>query len=207
MKASPAGAAISYTKSDLDDIGKVRAITPTVHDIAAACGATVRTEVNQFGREEVVANVPAAVAFEAMRPSWRADTHRLGGMEGRRSKTTLRGKNGQEKRVDSFAAEQIAKANGMHEKWRGGGVSLVSGPEEMFWYRGCNGWEPTGKYQAGFNGQPVPLKGVQHDPDGKPWIVRVGRWVPATDKQARIAGPAPKRIFDARYFGANVVVH
>jgi hypothetical protein len=123
MKASPAGAAISYTKSDLDDIGKVRAITPTVHDIAAACGATVRTEVNQFGREEVVANVPAAVAFEAMRPSWRADTHRLGGMEGRRSKTTLRGKNGQEKRVDSFAAESVAKSIGGYEPWAYGAAT------------------------------------------------------------------------------------
>jgi hypothetical protein len=158
MKPGPAGAAITYTKSDLDDIGKVRAITPTVHDIAAACGATVREEVNQFGRKEVVANVPAAVAFEAMRPSWRADTHRLGGMEGRRSKTTLRDKHGHEKRVDSFAAEQIAKANGMHEKWSGKAAARAAPGGRL---RYADGTEPPSRMAEILKSRQAP-RGVVH---------------------------------------------
>jgi len=119
VKPRPEDAVISYNKSDLDDIGSVRKATPTVQDIAASCGATVREEINRFGRREVVAEVPARAAFEAMRPAWRKDTDRLGEREAKRLKTVLRDKNGHERKVDSFAAESVAKANGLYEKWSG----------------------------------------------------------------------------------------
>jgi hypothetical protein len=115
VKPRPEDAAITYNKADLDDIGAVRKATPTVQDIAASCGAEVREEVNQFGRREVVASVPAAAAFEAMRPSWRKDTERVGNREAKVARATLVDRDGRKKVVPAYAAEGIARNGKLHE--------------------------------------------------------------------------------------------
>ena len=62
-------------KDDLDAIGKARAVTPTVHELAAACGTKVREEINPHtGRKELVATGPIQMVAEAMAPSWRIES-------------------------------------------------------------------------------------------------------------------------------------
>jgi predicted NAD-dependent protein-ADP-ribosyltransferase YbiA (DUF1768 family) len=102
---------------DLHEIDRIRRATPTVDRIAEECGATVRSEVNAFGREVPVATVPAALAFEAMRDAHRLDTVRQSQLEAKRPKETLRDSHGHTRKVWNIHAEQVAKERGLKPVW------------------------------------------------------------------------------------------
>ena len=140
------GAAVVLRNEDVAEIGKIREATPTVDRIAEDCGATVRTEVNQFGREEKVATVPFRAAFEAMRKPWEMDTERQSQLAAKRPMETLRDANGAEQKVWNIHAEEVARVKGMKPAWRAGGARLRTGPNGNLWREeGHDNWVDTGK--------------------------------------------------------------
>lgn len=105
--------AVVLGNDDVANAGKVRDLTPTVDRLAEECGATVRTETNEFGREEKVATVPFALAVEAMKPAWQRDTAHQMDSQSRRPTEELRDAHGGRRKVWSIHAEQVAKELGL----------------------------------------------------------------------------------------------
>jgi hypothetical protein len=201
------GAGVVMTEADVAEVGHIRAATPTVDRIAEECGATVRVEKNKFGHDEKVATVPLRVAFEAMRKPWQMDTERQNQLQAKRPLEELRDAGGKTQKVWNIHAEQVAKTKGLKPVWRVGGTPLELGPEGMLWRRWRKSWEPTGRYQVGVLGELVPCIGVQHDPDGQPWVAPNGEWRRATDDETVMYGPAPIRQYNRELVGATIIIH
>ena len=131
---------------DVESVQKVRDLTPTVDRLAEECGASVRTEVNVFGREEKVATVPFKTVLEAMKPAWRKDTEHQSEVQAGRPMETLRGPNGEQQKVWSIHAPQVAEVKGLKPAWRARGVRIMRGSNGNLWREdGHGGWEDTGK--------------------------------------------------------------
>ena len=116
----PADCAIVMGEADLHEIGRIREATPSVTELAKACGVPVREEKTAFGNTEVVADIPLRVAMEAMKPAQRLDTQRQLNMDGRIAKETLVAKDGSRRRVWAAHAEQVGRESGMRPLIRWG---------------------------------------------------------------------------------------
>lgn len=133
-------------KADLDAIGKARAATPTVTELAAQHGAEVREEVNpRTGRKEVVATVPMAAAAEAMTPAWRARDEGKHEMESRLPYETLVGPSGKQERLWAGVSGNAARARGLRPVWRARGARVVTGPNGNLWREVGGKYVDTGK--------------------------------------------------------------
>lgn len=142
----PSDAAVVLGSEDVAEVGKVRALTPTVEALAQACGRPVRTEVNVFGREEKVATVPFAAVVEAMRPAWRRDTRHQMELQSKRPMEELRDERGKRRKVWSIHARQVAESKRLLPAWRAGGRRLKVGPNGNLWrHLGRDRWEDTGR--------------------------------------------------------------
>jgi hypothetical protein len=122
---------------DLSHAGKVRDATPTVDEVAQACGATVRLEPNAFGRMEKVATVPARLAFEAMKKPWELDTEREQHTQALRPTEELIDGHGRKRKVWNIHAEQVAKERGLKATWSKGRASYVN--RGGVWWKNAGG--------------------------------------------------------------------
>ena len=127
-------------KDDIDAIDKARRVTPTVHELAAACGTEVREEINpRTGRREVVATGPLATIAEAMQPSWRVSDGARKEMEGRLPYETLVDERGRQERRWIGVSDGAARARKLKPVWRARGARLVVGENGNLWRFDRNG--------------------------------------------------------------------
>lgn len=105
-----------------------------------------------------------------------ADTERARKLQENIERTAMSDGNGGTHFVEPGQADDCARRNGWGHRWRAGGLVLKAGPEGMLFRLFRDAWEPTGKITAGVMGKPCPRRGVQHDPDGRPWVFRAGEW-------------------------------
>jgi hypothetical protein len=112
---------------------------------------------------------------EALKPWQRAEVERMA-RRPVKPKDKLRDQNGEIRLIDPAKADLTARKNGWSHVWRAGGVPVESGVNGMLFRRNGNGWEPTGRLEAGVMGREAPTDQVQHDPDGNPWVYNGMEW-------------------------------
>lgn len=138
-------AAVAMGEPDLRHVEKRKRLTPTVHRVAEEAHVETRVEVNQFGRREVVADVPLRVALEAMRDNYRMDADYQSEQQAHRPIEQVRYPSGEKRKVWSAIAEQT-KQVGTVPAWRAGGQRVVTGPNGNLWRVNPDGTtEDTGK--------------------------------------------------------------
>lgn len=120
-----------------------------------------------------------AEGVEMLKPWLEASANRQAKVAARQEHVAMRSADGELVYVVPERADDAARRNGWRHHWRSRGSPVVAGPDGMFFRPGKQGWEPLG---IRCFGQPlrgsatVSKRGLQRDPDGRPWRWFCGRW-------------------------------
>lgn len=107
-----------------------------------------------------------------------ADISRESAARGAPSLVPMVGEGGIQKLVRPHRVKFEALRHGLKVKvsYRGG-FHVERGPDGMLFRWIGDRWEPTGRVAAALTSDEVPCRGIQRDPDGRPWRGVRGRWV------------------------------
>ena len=123
----------------------------------------------------------ASEVGEAMAPFNRAELERQARLQHALPKVRLKGHGGFQY-VDPDQADAVARRNGWrHERMPGRRCQVERGPQDMLFQRrlGSRDWAPLGVRCLGTplrGTRKVSRRGVQFDPDGRPWRFMAGEW-------------------------------
>lgn len=180
VPAAPPEYATTLTGEDVAAISAIREMSPDVHDAARAFGRDIELKPDGTPFIRISGKKEMGAWGEMNRRSWTAALDRHKERAASAGAVTLHDPSGElaPMRVTRRRARVTANLLGLVERRaRIGGVPCERGPDGMFFRWTGKFWEPTGKAVLSLAADPIPIRGLQHAPDGTPWRGLRDRWV------------------------------
>lgn len=177
----------SLTHEQVADVGRCQALLPTEAQFVGKKGykRKYRADGTYEWRYRYTTNHKGKLTREAnevlemMRPFSKADTDRHSALEQKKPRVALKSRDGAIQFVEPALADRTARQNGWTHVWRARGNRVERGPDSMLFRCVGGEWEALGVHCLGtplWGSATVPRRGVQHDPDGRPWRWIAGSW-------------------------------